>query len=259
MDRQTRTADDLERSPSHREHLAHANAFREGACRRRRRAFAATGASLTSGTVAPAAVESIVDRAEQHEGIPIPSLEAQLLLAGPGGVAFRGVRRRRERLSTRRAGRARSRVVDDPRRPSSVACPRWARRTHPRPLRTRRSGRGRAILPEGLRRSLAFSGFAGFHCRRRRHGASCRGRAASTRGDACARRMGRVDFRGIAAAGTALQGPVLPHGRLEVATGPTRHCVPCPRALIGPRPGRRRSALDARHLDLCHPGLPGAP
>jgi hypothetical protein len=174
-------------------------------------------------------------------------------------VAFRGVGRRRERLSTRRAGRARSRTVDDPRRRPSIACPRWARRAHPRLLRARGSGRGSAIVPEGLRRDLAFCGIAGFRCRRRRHGASSRGRADSAPGDVCARRTARVVLRGIAAVGTARQGPVLPHGRLEVATGPTRHCVPCPGALIGPRPGRRRSALDARHLDPCHPGFPSAP
>lgn len=253
MDRQIRTADDLERSPSHREHLAHANAFRGRACRRRRRAFAATSASLTLGTVAPAAVESIVDRAEQHERIPAPSLEARLLLAGVGGVAFRAVGRRRERLSTRRAGRARSRAVDAPRRRSSIACPRRARQAHPGLHRTRRSGRGSAIVPEGLRRDLAFSGFAGFRCRRRRHGAASCGRADSARGDACARRTARVVLRGIAAAGTAPQGPVLPDGRLEAATGPTRHRVPCPGAPIDPRPGRRRSALDAGYVDLCHP------
>jgi hypothetical protein len=29
--------------------------------------------------------------------------------------------------------------------------------------------------------------------------------------------------------------------------------VPCPGAPIDPRPGRRRSALDAGYVDLCHP------
>mgnify|MGYP001174152328 CR=1 FL=1 len=257
MNRHIRTADDLERSPSHRKQHAHANALREGACRPPRIRGDARGADVWHGR-APG-VESIVDRAERHESIPTPLLKARLLLAGAGDVALRGVGRRRERLSTRRAGRARSRAVDDPRRRSSIVFPRWARRAHPRLLRARGSGRGDAIVPEGLRRNLAFGGIAGFRCRRRRRGASSCGRADSAPGDACAPRTARVVLRGIAAAGTALQGPVLPHGRLEVATGPTRHCVPCPGALIGPRPGRRRSALDARHLGTCHPGFPSAP